>query len=247
MWFQCSTIESGKEKIFGIFFFPKEVKNKIPIILTHGLADNLNQYPLPQITRELIRNGFVVFRFDFRGCGSSGGNQEDYCISSQIEDLAKVIEFVKQKTGSKKVGIISKSISCVASFIVASKRNDVAFLIALGAPLNLEKYWKEEEIKIAREKGYIFYKGFKYGHKLAKEMKEFREKYKEALRRISIPVLLIRGEKDESVSLDEAEKIFSLLASENKKLIEIKNADHSFKKEEKNLGDLLTSILSFIL
>jgi len=246
MNFECFHVKVKNEKIFGILFFSKNYKNKIPIILTHGLADNLNQYPLPQITKELVNLGFPIFRFDFRGCGNSEGKEENFSISSQIEDLNRIIKFAKEKTKWDKVGIISKSISCVASFIVASKRNDIAFIIALGAPLNIEKPWTRDEIAIAKEKGYIFFKGFKYGYKLAEESIKLKEVYKNSLKKINIPVLLIRGEKDEIVTPEEAKELYSLIPIRNKKLIEIKNADHSFKTEESNIRDLISSINSFL-
>lgn len=246
MNFECFHVKVKNEKIFGILFFSKNYKNKIPIILTHGLADNLNQYPLPQITKELVNLGFPIFRFDFRGCGNSEGKEENFSISSQIEDLNRIIKFAKEKTKWDKVGIISKSISCVASFIVASKRNDMAFIIALGAPLNIEKHWTKEEIIAAKEKGYIFFKGFKYGYKLAEDSIKLKNVYKNCLRKINIPVLLIRGEKDETVTSEEARELYSIIPSKNKKLVEIKNADHSFKLEENNINNLISSIKSFI-
>jgi hypothetical protein len=238
-------LQTKKGKVFGIFFKAKENKD-IPLILTHGSGDNHNQYPLPHIARMLTKKGYATFRFDFRGCGNSDGKQENYSISSQMYDLNEVIDFVKDKLRAKEVGIISKSISSVPAFIVASKRKDIKFLITLGAPYNLEKYWTKEEVEAAKKFGYVFFKGFKYGYKYAKEMFEFKRVYKNSLRGIKIPVLLLIGEKDEKVSLEEEKEIFHLLGTSNKNLEIIKNGNHSFKLSEKNLEHLTKSILAFV-
>ena len=48
-----------------------------------------------------------------------------------------------------------------------------------------------------------------------------------ALKKVKIPTLLLCGEKDEKVSLDEVKAIFSTLGSKQKKLQIIKNSDLS--------------------
>jgi alpha-beta hydrolase superfamily lysophospholipase len=238
-------IKVKKERIFGICSLPFKKAKGIPLILTHGSGDNSSQYPLVHLSKFLTHRGYLTVRFDFRGCGNSDGKEENYSLSSQIKDLEVVINFIERKTG-KKVGIIAKSISCVPSFIIASKRKDIAFMIALGAPYNIRKYWSKEELEEAKKRGYIFYKGFKYGWKYGWEMLNFQKRYKEALKRVNVPVLLLNGEKDEKVSLEEAKAIFSALGSKEKKLEVIKNSDHSFKLHEENLKDLEKSILAFM-
>ena len=167
-------IQTKKGRIVGVFYYPKKPKTNIPIILTHGLADNLNQYPITQIAKNLSKKGYITFRFDFMGCGSSDGKSEEYCISSQVFDLENVINFVKKELSSKEIGIIAKSLSSIPSFLITSKRKDIKFLICLGAPLRIDKSWKKEEIELAKKKGYVFYKGFKYGYKLARETLGFK-------------------------------------------------------------------------
>jgi len=246
MKFKSFIVNVGKERIFGICLTPSKKTKDIPLILTHGSGDNSLQYPLVHLARFLTNKGYLTFRFDFRGCGNSDGKEENYSLSSQIKDLEAVIDFIKRKTRKRGVGLIAKSISCVPSFMLASEREDIVFIIALGAPYSIEKYWSEEELEEVKKRGYIFYKGFKYGWKYGREMRNFQKKYEECLKRVNIPVLLLNGEKDEKVSLDEAKTIFSALTSKKKKLEIIRNSDHSFKLHEENLKDLEKSILSFL-
>jgi len=240
------TVNVEKERIFGIYLVPPKKPTNIPLILTHGSGDNSNQYPLVHLSKFLTKKGYLTVRFDFRGCGNSDGKEENYSLSSQIKDLEVVIDFIKRKTRKRSVGIVAKSISCVPAFIVVSKRGDISFIIALGAPYNIEKYWSKEELEEVKKRGYIFYKGFRYGWKYAWEMSNFQKKYIEVLKKVKVPTLLIYGEKDEKVSLDEAKAVFSTLGSKQKKLEIIKNSDHSFKLDEKNLKDLEKAILSFM-
>jgi len=239
-------VNVGKERIFGIYLVPSKRARGTPLILTHGSGDNSNQYPLVHLSKFLAKRGYIAVRFDFRGCGNSDGKEENYSLSSQIEDLEVVIDFITRRTRKRSVGIIAKSISCVPTFMLASKRENISFIVALGAPYNLQKYWSKEELEEVKRKGYIFYRGFKYGWKYAWEMSNFQEKYREALKKIKIPTLIINGEKDEKVSLDEAKAIFSTLGSEQKRLEIIKNSDHSFKLDEMNLKDVEQAILSFM-
>jgi len=230
----------------GSHFIPPKHKN-IPLILTHGSFDNHCQYPLPHLARFLANKGYITFRFDFRGCGNSDGSEEEYCLSSQMEDLEKVIDFIKMKTNKNKVGIIAKSISCIPSFIIASKRKDITMIIALGPPLHIDKYWSEEEVEEVKKRGYIFHEGCKYGLKYALEMRNLKKNYIESLKKIDIPTLLIVGENDKKVSLEEVKTILSLLKSEGKKMEIIKNADHSFKMNENNLEDVKKCVENFLL
>jgi len=59
---------------------------------------------LPHLARFLTNKVYVTLRFDSRGCGNSDESEEDYCLSSQIEDLERVIEFTKRKTRKIKSG-----------------------------------------------------------------------------------------------------------------------------------------------
>lgn len=239
-------VRKKRGRIFGILFKPSITPKKTPIIITHGSGDSSSQYPLVDISKILTKKRYITFRFDFRGCGNSDGKQENYSISSQIDDIASVINFVKKKTKAKKVGIISKSISSVPAFILASKRNDVKYIVALGAPYDIEKYWKKDELKMVKRKGYIFFKGFRYGRKYAEEMRKFKRAYVDSLKKVNIPVLLLVGEKDEKVSIEEENKIFSLLKSKKKYIRIIKDSDHSFKLKEDSLKHLIRYILLFL-
>lgn len=76
-----------------------ENKKYIPIIFYHGLMDDRNgiNYMSIQQAKYLTAAGFIVYRFDFRGCGESEGSFYDLTFTRQIEDAKLIYESVERE------------------------------------------------------------------------------------------------------------------------------------------------------
>ncbi|MCK4634810.1 MAG: alpha/beta fold hydrolase [Candidatus Aenigmarchaeota archaeon] len=223
-------------KLCGVLFNPTEDKQRPIIILCHGLASSKDSRTYKTIQQKLNKRGISAFRFDFHGHGESEGNFEEATVSKAVDDILSSIDFIKQK-GYKKIGLVGGSFGGIASLIVASKSDDL-FVLALKAPVSdlLGKLTAQENkysIKEWKENGFIYYT-FSDGKKLKLNYSYFEDAERingyEAAKNIKIPTIIVHGEKDESVPVEQSKKTASLI--KDCKLEIINGAGHLFSKPE---------------
>ena len=170
---------------------------------------------------------FLVFRFDFSGCGESEGDYSETSLSKLKSDLSKIFEFVKSqsKVNSSRIGILGQSFGTAVTITLEPKVKCLVMMSSVAHP-------KETLIKLfgdgynpngistrVKPNGTIskvkpqFWKDFE-NHKLLESIKNIRS-----------PILFINGEKDDKVPLSEMEAYFED-ANEPKEKIIIEGADH---------------------
>ena len=101
----------------------KEIDNKTTIILASGDAGNMS-YWLTQVG-ELVKNGFTVVTFDYRGFGESQYFKinNDYLYYNEfVTDLVTVIRWTKKKTTENQIGILALSMGTIMSTLALQKR-----------------------------------------------------------------------------------------------------------------------------
>ncbi len=240
---------SKRDKLCGILSNPSKNVNKPIIILCHGFHSNKNRKSYALLSDILNKYKISTFRFDFFGHGESEGKFEDITISEAVDDILQAINFLKQK-GYSKIGLFGSSFGGMASIMTASKSNDL-FLLALRSPVsNYEKYYKKKfslsYLDDWKRKGYRYYK--EDGKKLRLNY-SFLEDFKnndgwKASTLIKIPTLIIHGDKDKSVPVEQSIKTTKLIP--NCRLVLIKGADHRYTNE-KHFQRMLKSISDFII
>jgi dienelactone hydrolase len=230
-------------KIVGILQTP-EGKGQFPaVIICHGFKGVKQQEHMTRIAEDLAKGGFVALRFDFtNGLGESEGDMYNLTVTGELDDLNSAIDFVKSlKYVNKNIGITGASLGGFDCLLIASERSDVKCMVGLSSLFHFSKSkGMEERIKEAKEKGYAVVKSatFNKTFKISKQFFDDALGYdiESAVKKIKCPVLIIHGEKDESISLQEAKALYSSLACE-KDLKIIKNAPHTYKKDPE-LGEV---------
>jgi pimeloyl-ACP methyl ester carboxylesterase len=98
----------------------------------------LGHKPFLVIADALTRQGVAVFRYDDRGVGESGGrDQLEHATSADFaNDAAAVVEFLKTQSGidPDRIGLIGHSEGGLIAPLVATTREDVAFIVLLAGP-----------------------------------------------------------------------------------------------------------------
>ena len=96
----------------------------------------MNHRPFWVIADYLSRNGVAVLRYDDRGEGQSEGDPKMATTMDLSYDAEAAFDFLlKQKNiDAKKVGILGHSEGGVINCMVASRREDVAFIVSLAGP-----------------------------------------------------------------------------------------------------------------
>ena len=217
-------------KVIGILSNPTNNKEKPIIIMCHGSGSQVNKGAFHIIRLEEIFNkaGISTFRFDFFGHGESDGKYEDLTISVAIDDILKAIDFLK-KEGYSRIGLTGSSFGGTAALLAAAKTKDL-YLLVLKSPVsdylermkeNPEKYPLEEW----KEKGFIYKEeNLKMNYSFFEDAKKI-DSYQD-MKKIKIPVLIVHGDKDKDVPIEQSKKAASII--ENCRLEIIEGAGHKY-------------------
>ncbi len=228
--------ENDCQKIAAILSTPKSASKK-GVILLHGFTGDKNGEgeSYPTLAKRLCENGFNVLRFDCRGSGESEGLFEDMTFSSEVSDLLCSIDFMRDK-GVSKLCVVGSSFGGAVTLLAYQDNLDC---IVLWYPLiyvnegNTFRFSNAHE-KEMFEKGRVLYKkgrdrDFFMGKKLWHELREIKPQ--EKLGELKCPVLVVNGDNDRTLSLENADKAMAAIKSK-KKLVVVKGAFHFWKDGE---------------
>ena len=238
---------SKGDKLCGILSNQTNDNTRPIIILCHGFTSSKESPTYIKLEEIFNNNNISTLRFDFYGHGESEGMFEDVTVSEAVDDILRAIDFLKEK-GYSRIGLVGSSFGGSSSIMAASRTNDL-FALGLIAPVSdyeevaIKKYGKE-----SIERGYVNHLK-KDGGKL-KINYSFFEDFKnnngyEAAKKIRIPVLIVHGDSDQTVPLEQSKKTSKLI--ENCKLEIIEGGGHSFKYEPENFKKVIKLISDFIL
>jgi len=228
------------EDLVGIYHQVND--DKKVVIVCHGHTGTKERNFIPALCSELNKNGYNAFRFDFSGNGESDGKFEESTHSKEVEDLKSVIDYFSGK-GFEQIALIGHSMGGVVCILETSTDKRIKLLVSIAGSAYPERFRQrfikkkritegelEEELN---EKEFIdWYKekaGKRFNFKMSKTFFEDIKKHKpiEAVKNIKCPVLLIHGDKDETIDVSESKEIYQK-ANQPKDLIIIKNGDHTF-------------------
>lgn len=241
--------DSNKNKLMGILSNPSDNKNNPIIILCHGLTSNKESIAFPTFEKLFNEKNISTFRFDFFGHGESEGLFENITITKAVDGILNAIKFLKD-LGYKKIGLIGSSFGGIVSIIASSKTNDL-FVLGLKCPVSdYEEQMKlkksEEEIQMWKEIGFDFYirpnkDALRINYTFYEDFKN-NDAYK-AAEKINIPTIIVHGDKDEKVPIEQSIKISKII--KNCKLEIIEDCDHYFSKKE-HFDKMIKLIVEFI-
>jgi len=203
---------SEGQKLSGILHLP-EKKNPPCVIASHGLLSSKDSEKYIAFGNRLSQEGIAMLRFDFRGIGESEGRMEDDTISRRIVDLGSAIDFIRRRLGLKnRVGLLGSSLGGYVSLIKASMDQKTRAVVIWATPFHLDDLKSNKGTE---------------GHSLPEEA-FFEDLPKHRLLPLLPKVsncMVIHGEKDELVPVDQAWEIFDGLGAP-KEIHILEGADH---------------------
>ena len=230
----------------NVIISAKKIKSNNPncmIIMAHGInADKEEDGLFTELAHKLALNNCDSLRFDYRGHGESTGSQQEMTIEGETIDLKKSVEYVKEKSDLPII-LLAASFGAVSTLNYIKNYNDtrISKLILLNPVLDLnstfikptlpwgKKNFNKESFDKLDKLGYIHLdKTFKVGYKLLDEMKTIFP-YK-VLEHISIPTLIIHGNKDTYVSYDISKKYSEI--NDFCDFVTVDNSEHGFGRSE---------------
>ncbi len=237
-------------RLCGILSNPTNDKRKPIVIMCHGFSTSKDSRTYVRLEEILNDKEISTFRFDFYAHGESEGKFEEITTSEAVDDVQNAIEFLK-KSGYEKIGLMGSSFGGLASILIASRSDDL-FLLALKSPVSdyismAHTRRSEEEINDWKNKGYIeLNSNIEERRRLNYSFYEDADQMDayEAARKIKIPALIVHGDEDETVPVEQSIKTARLI--ENCRLEIIKGCDHIYSKPE-HFEKLLILVSGFIV
>jgi pimeloyl-ACP methyl ester carboxylesterase len=241
---------SRNNKLCGILSDPS-ARGLVPIaVLCHGFSTSKEGRTYVKLEEILNRRHAATFRFDFFGHGESEGKLEDITVSEAVDDVLSAILYVRE-SGYSRIGLMGSSFGGLASLVAAGRSGDL-HVLALKSPVSdyiglraaLDDGRKDADWK---KNGYIDFKGAEgQSLRLNFSFYEDAEKYGGGsyAPRIKVPVLIVHGDQDKTVPLEQSEKAASLIPGCRLEVIE--GADHTYSNP-KLFERMLDLIASFLL
>ena len=233
----------------GILSDPTSDKSKPLIILCHGFGTSKNGHTYLRLQTFFNQSDLSTFRFDFFGHGESGGDLGKVTVSEAVDDILNALAFV-QGQGYERIGVVGSSFGGLSSMVAVSKSDDV-LVLALKSPVSdyveAEKMrLGEEGIRRWKEEGYVQLEDFPGGVKLEYS---FFEDLKNnlgysAAKEIDISTLIVHGEQDDVVPVEQSKKAASIIQDCELEIIE--GADHRYSNPE-HFNKMIQLISQFIL
>lgn len=235
----------------GIVHIPK--KYDTAILHLHGFPGNMYKTPL-RMCRTMSKLGYLCMRFEFTGSNTSEGKFENKLMSQEVKDIRYAISFLKKNYQFKKFILIGHSTGAIDAALYAHRDKRIDKLVVMGAVSKLDEAvrygFTDKQVRDFWQKGYIAYNepGEWYNRKKLKKAfydEFFKLNIANSIKKFKKPILIIHGTNDEAIPYDKDPKELYKLANRPKKLVYIKEADHSFEKK-KHWNKLIFEINKFI-
>ena len=234
---------SKSKKIRYLF---NSTSNDIYVLFLHGFKSDLEGDKPKALFQFCKKNKIGFLALEYSGHGKSYGKFENGTISSWTDDTKKII---KKKISKKKLIIVGSSMGgwIGLNLFKLFKKNIIAFVGIAPAPeflhrLMWNKFTKKVKRQIVKDKFHKFnHGGYEYNisYNLIKDGRKNKILNKNCKNKIYLTIL--HGKKDGIVPIYISRKIMKVFKFAKKKLIVIKNGDHSLSKKN-NLKKLIKEI-----
>lgn len=228
--------------------------NKDLVFITHGLGGSKNQPIIEYFAKAFVVCDYNIVRFDATNTyGESEGRYEDATTTNYYEDLEDVIFWaMKQDWYKEPFVLVGHSLGGISIGLYAEKYPKKVRALApistvISGDLSIKnkpesiKEWKKNGWKISERKSKPgSYKKLPWTHM------EDRLKYNllDNVRNLTMPVLMIVGENDDSTPVQDQKILFNALPGK-KEIHIINGAEHTFM-EKSHLEKVKTIMTNWI-
>jgi len=225
--------------------------SQITVVFFHGFMSNMIGAKATAVQNFCKSQKLEFLKFEYSGHGKSSGQFLEGNISKWTDDAKQLIKS-KVKKNKNLIFVGSSMGSWIALNLFSYFGKKIKGFIGIAsAPEFLEELmWKKFSKKVKKkimnkEIYHLDYNGFTYP--LSKQLIIDGRKNKIFNNKINskIPIVLFHGTKDRVVPITFSKKILNIFKKSQKKLIKIKNGDHSLSRK-KDLKKIYTELKNMI-
>jgi len=247
-------LNEKEQSLAGVIETAHPRKKQPAIIFLNGFLDTMDSPAKLPLAEAFQKAGYVTVRFDYTyGFGEGSGDRSFFTLSNQVQDITQVVDHVTRRgyVDPDKVVLIGHCFGSMAAILFAAFDDRVKALITISTP-----FWfsdtrvtrmDEHDLSRIRLKRYFHL----YSSKIEKEVRidytffedGLKKDMARAVRNLQQPILLVHGEHDESIPVENSEEIASRVPGE-KQLEIVPGLGHN--PEWKDLKKLLPLFLGFL-
>jgi pimeloyl-ACP methyl ester carboxylesterase len=247
-------VTSKNNLIRGTIFYNNNPEKLPCVFIIHGFKGFKDWGYVPFFSQELADNGFFVVTFNFSHNGI-GDNMFEFTeldkfanntISLEVSELDELIEFYNSGgfgfDGKKNsIGLIGHSRGGAIALIqikesIENHNNSNIKALALWGTIATFERYTEHQVEYWRKQGYLEVINTRTNQvmRLNKVLLEDFELNKErfnllnCISEINIPILIVHGEQDLTVQLNEAYQLYNASNKDLTELVVIPSAGHTF-------------------
>ncbi len=235
--------------IRGSIDLPPEAAWPAPVVVfCHGFKGFKDWGPWPWFASQLASHGFVVNRFNFslNGVGPALDRHDEpekfsrNTYGAEMDDLASVLNHVEAWSAPREAlgparGVIGHSRGGLVALLAGGDLPSIDAIATLGSPGKSRRH-TDEQVRHWREHGSIDIPNVRTGQVLQLDVsviddyfaQEARYDVARQVRRRDIPTLIIHGDADESVPVEEATWIDEAIVHLDKERVILPGAGHTF-------------------
>lgn len=135
------SIPSRFNDINGILSFPEGEDRSPCVILSHGLISSKESSKYVALSEILVASGIAACRFDYHGCGDSGGRIEETTLTIRLNNLDAVVDYVRNKKciDPERIGIVGSSFGSTTALLKKARDERIKTVSLWATPYLLEK------------------------------------------------------------------------------------------------------------
>ena len=243
---------SDDEQIQLKYLIPETIKSPYPILLIHGFKGFMDWGHFPYAMKMMAEKGNVVISINFSHDGTSPDAPEDFSrldlfakntYSKELFDIVKVLDEIENSERLKSLGINTKKVNLIGHsrgggdvIITAYEDKRIHRLVTWASVNRLATYFADDDDVLQDWKAngvvYIYNsrteQDMPMNYTLYEDTIKNKERFdvKKAAENLSVPWLIIHGDKDPTVSVGVAKSLHALQATSE--LFIMHDAHHNF-------------------
>jgi putative redox protein len=225
-------IGSGGENLAARLDLPQGPPRAFALF-AHCFTCNKDVFAAARIAGGLAERGIAVLRFDFTGLGASDGDFANTNFSSNVEDLVRAADFLRDSYEAPKL-LIGHSLGGAAVLAAAGRVPEaqaVATIAAPADPAHVAAHFTEAraEIEAAGEAEVLLVgRPFRIKKQFLEDIET--QKLDAALAGLRKALMVFHAPRDATVGIDNASRIF-LAAKHPKSFVSLDDADHLLSRK----------------
>jgi dienelactone hydrolase len=246
-----SIAASDGETLYGDARFPAQGSSALPVVIfIHGFKGFKDWGSIPYICESFARHGFYALAFNFSHNGVEGHSSEftrldrfaRNTFSREVRELHEIVDAVVARTipdadrvDAKRIALVGHSRGGGIAILEAARDERVGAVAAWASVADFNRY-SEAQKKRWRESGYFETKNMRTGQIMRLDVTLLEDLEKnEALLDVGAaaaalgrPFLILHGEQDLSVKIDNGEALAAKGTAGMTEFIPIPRTNHTF-------------------